>query len=189
MKKLLFVLLALLPGLIASASDAGTNRPSARAVPIALNGVPNLHKVSETLYRSAQPTVVGMQNLKKLGIKTIINVRTFHSDQDELNETGWESVRLHMKTWHMEDEDAIRFLQIATDPACTPVLVHCQHGADRTGGLCAAYRVVVQGWTKEDAIQEMTEGGFGFHTIWFNIPRWIGNLDVDAVREKSHLKK
>ena len=73
MKKLLFVLLALLPGLIASASDAGTNRPSARAVPIALNGVPNLHKVSDTLYRSAQPTVVGMQNLKKLGIKTIIN--------------------------------------------------------------------------------------------------------------------
>ena len=44
-------------------------------------------------------------------------------------------------------------------------------------------------WIKEDAFQEMTEGGFGFHTIWFNIPRWVGNLDVDAVQEKSHLKK
>jgi protein tyrosine/serine phosphatase len=84
----------------------------------------------------------------------------------------------------MEDEDAVRFLLIATDPARTPVLVHCHHGSDRTGGLCAAYRIIVQDWTKKDAIQELTGGGFGFHTLWFNIPRWVENLDVDAVRKE-----
>jgi protein tyrosine/serine phosphatase len=85
----------------------------------------------------------------------------------------------------MEDEDAVRFLQIATDPARTPVLAHCQHGADRTGALSATYRVVVQGWTKEAAVQEMTEGGVGFHSIWFNIPNWVENLNVDAVKKET----
>ena len=126
-------------------TGADTNRPTAWAAPIELEGAPNLCKVSATLYRSAQPTAVGMQNLKKLGIKPVVNLRTFHSDQDELKGTGLASVRFHMKTWHSEDEDALRFLQIATDPERTPVLVHCQHGADRTGELCATYRIVVQG--------------------------------------------
>lgn len=184
MKKICFGILAIHLGWIITATGADTNRPAEWAAPIALEGVPNLYKVSDTLYRSAQPTAIGMQNLEKLGIKTVINVRTFHSDQDELGGTRLEFARLYMKTWHMEDEDAVRFLQIATDPARTPVLLHCQHGADRTGGLCAAYRVVVQGWTKEAAVRELTEGGFGFHAIWSNIPRWVENLDVDAVRKE-----
>lgn len=184
MKNLCLALLALYSGFIASATGTETHRPAAWAAPIQLEGVPNLHKVSDTLYRSAQPTAAGMRNLEKLGIKTVINVRTFHSDRDELKGTGLDPVRLYMKTWHMEDEDAVRFLQIATDPARTPVLVHCEHGADRTGGLSAAYRMVVQGWSKEDAIQEMTKGGFGFHTIWSNIPEWVEHLDADAVKKK-----
>ena len=184
MKKLAFIILAIQLGLIISSSGTETNRPSAWAAPIELEGVPNLHKVSDTLYRSAQPTAVGMQNLKKLGIKTVVNLRTFHSDLDELKGTGLASVRFHMKTWHSEDEDALRFLQIATDPERTPVLVHCQHGADRTGELCATYRIVVQGWTKEAAIQEMTGGGFGFHSIWSNIPSWIKNLDAEKLRKE-----
>jgi protein tyrosine/serine phosphatase len=181
MKKLCLVLLAVLPGFI---FGAGTNRPAEWAAPITLVGVLNLHKVSDTLYRSAQPTAIGMQNLEKLGIKTVINVRTFHADTDELKGTGLESARLYMKTWHMEDKDAVRFLQIATDPARTPVLLHCQHGADRTGALSAAYRIVVQGWTKEAAVQELTKGDFGFHTIWFNIPNWVENLNIDAMKKE-----
>lgn len=40
-----------------------------------------------------------------------------------------------------------------------------RHGSDRTGTMCALYRIAVQGWSKEDAIREMTAGGFGFHRI------------------------
>jgi protein tyrosine/serine phosphatase len=114
-----------------------------------------------------------MQNLKKMGIKTVINLRSFHSDRDELKGTGLAYEHLFMKAWHPEREEAERFLQIVTDPARTPVLVHCQHGADRTGTLCAIYRIAVQDWPKEEAIREMTDGGFGFHEIWSNLPEWI----------------
>ena len=47
--------------------------------------------------------------------------------------------------------------------SCGPFFVHCQHGSDRTGVCIAAYRIVVQGWTKQDAIREMTGGNYGFH--------------------------
>jgi hypothetical protein len=44
----------------------------------------------------------------------------------------------------------------------------------------------VQGWTKEAAVQELTKGDFGFHTIWFNIPNWVENLNIDAMCERTH---
>ncbi|HBO43432.1 MAG TPA: hypothetical protein DD670_05780 [Planctomycetaceae bacterium] len=161
-------------------------RPADWAQPIELEGVPNLHKVSDALYRSAQPTAEGMKNLKeKLGVKTIVNLRSFHSDRDEIGDTGLGYEHIYMKAWHPEEKEIARFLQIVTDPARQPVLVHCQHGADRTGTTCALYRVAVEGWTKEQAVKEMCEGGYGFHEIWTNLPKWIDAIDVDAVKRRA----
>ena len=80
---------------------------------------------------------------------------------------------------------AVAFLQIVADPNRAPLLVHCQHGADRTGLMSALYRVAVQGWTKEEALREMTEGGFGFHKIWKNLPVWLERLDIEAIKKKA----
>ena len=44
-----------------------TARPEKWAVPMTCAGVPNLHKVSDKLYRSAQPSAEGMTNLVALG--------------------------------------------------------------------------------------------------------------------------
>ena len=89
-----------------------------------------------------------------------------------------------MASWHLTDEDAIRFLRMVTDPARQPVLVHCRHGADRTGAMVAVYRIVIEGWTKDDALQEMTRGGYGFHPVWNNIVRYVSDLDADAIRAR-----
>lgn len=172
----------------ASAKDSTSTRPPNWAQPIAASGVPNLHKVSNHLYRSAQPTSEGMQNLKKLGVKTIVNLRSFHSDRDEIGNTGLAYEHIYMKAWHPEEKEAIRFLQIAADTSRTPVLVHCLHGADRTGTMCAIYRIAVQGWSKEEAIEEMTKGGYGFHSIFGNLPKWIRKLDMRKIAEKAGLR-
>jgi protein tyrosine/serine phosphatase len=92
-----------------------------------------------------------------------------------------------MKAWHPEEKEVVRFLRIVNDPKKTPVLVHCMHGADRTGVMCATYRLAVQGWTKEDAIEEMTNGGYGFHSVWSNLIKWVKNLDINELREKAGL--
>jgi protein tyrosine phosphatase (PTP) superfamily phosphohydrolase (DUF442 family) len=130
-----------------------------------------------------------MRNLQGRGIVTIVNLRSFHSDRDEIGNTGLAYEHIYMKAWHPERKEAVRFLHIVTDPKRTPVLVHCQHGADRTGTMIALYRVAVQGWSKDDAIREMTTGGFGFNEIWTNLPDWVRDLDIDALRREAGIKE
>lgn len=187
MKRPLITALCLLLGGMVVAGEPSTNRPASWAQPVNLEGVPNLHQVSTNLYRSAQPTAPGMRNLRQQGIATVVNLRSFNSDQDEIKGTGLGYEHIYMKAWHPEREEVVRFLQIVNDPKRTPVLVHCQHGADRTGTMCAMYRVVVQGWTKEAAMREMTEGGYGYHEVWKNLPRWIAELDVASIRKEAGL--
>jgi len=166
------------------AEEVPPQRPKTWAVPMEMPGAPNLHQVSPDLYRSAQPAAEGMQNLKQKGIKTIVNLRSFNSDRDEIRGTGLAYEHLFMKAWHPERKEVVEFLKIVTDPKRKPVLVHCQHGADRTGTMCAVYRVAVQGWTKQQAINEMVDGGYGFHAVWQNLPEWIDKLDIEAIREE-----
>jgi protein tyrosine phosphatase (PTP) superfamily phosphohydrolase (DUF442 family) len=126
-----------------------------------------------------------MQNLKRMGIETVVNLRSFHSDRDERGDTGLGYEHIYMKAWHPERKEVVRFLQIVTIPKRTPVLVHCLHGADRTGTICALYRITVQGWTKQRAIQEMTESGFNFHAVFDNLPEWIEELDVESIKKDA----
>jgi protein tyrosine phosphatase (PTP) superfamily phosphohydrolase (DUF442 family) len=170
------------------AETSATNRPAHWATPIQIKGAPNLHKVSDTLYRSAQPSAEGIKTLKAMGIETVVDLRSFHSDRDEIEDTGLAYEQIYMKAWHPEEEDAVRFLQIVTNPKRSPVIVHCQHGADRTGTMCVLYRVAVQGWSKEEALKEMTDGGFGFHGIWENLIQWIDGMDIDRIKRKAGIR-
>lgn len=154
---------------------------------IKLEGAKNFRKVSDVLYRSAQPDKEGMKNLKKMGVKTIINLRSFHSDRDEIGDTGLAYEHMYTKTWHIEEKEIVRFLQIVTDPNRTPALVHCMQGVDRTGTMCAVYRIVVEGWDKKEAIAEMK--AIGHNTIWKNLPKLLENLDVEKIRKKAGLDK
>ena len=148
-------------------------KQSSWAKPLNLAGVPNLHRVSSTLYRSAQPSQIGMSHLKEMGIETIINLRAFHSDRKEIGNSGMGYEHIYMKAWHPKEKEVVRFLQIVSNPKRTPALVHCWHGADRTGSMCVMYRVFIQGWSVKQALAEMKKGGFGFHRVWIN----FGTLD------------
>jgi protein tyrosine/serine phosphatase len=177
---LVLSVVTLLP--VSPAAAEGPERPAQWAMPITMAGVGNLHKINEGLYRSAQPTREGMKNLEKLGIKTVINLRVFHSDSDEISGTMLLNDALSVKTWHIEDEDVIRVLRIVRNKENGPFLIHCLHGADRTGVMSAMYRIVVQGWTKEEALREMVDGGYGFHTVWTNIITYVKNADVERIK-------
>jgi protein tyrosine phosphatase (PTP) superfamily phosphohydrolase (DUF442 family) len=129
-----------------------------------------------------------MKNLKMMGIETVVNLRSFHSDRDEIGDTGLGYEHIYMKAWHPEEEEIVRFLQIVTNPKRTPVLVHCLHGADRTGTMSAVYRIAIQGWTKDEAIEEMAEGGFGFHGIFKNLLSWIEELDIEKIKNEAGIR-
>ena len=48
--------------------------------------------------------------------------------------------------------------------------------------MAAMYRVVVQGWSKEDALNEMTLGGFGSSNGFKDGVRYMMKADVDKLR-------
>ena len=61
-------------------------------------------------------------------------------------------------------------------------MLHCQHGADRTGLITALYRILYEGWSKPAAIDEMINGKFGYHAVWEHIPRYIQRVNVEQLR-------
>jgi protein tyrosine/serine phosphatase len=168
----------------AGSSPSPSWRPAHWAQPLERPGVANLHQVEPDLYRGAQPDARGMKSLSEMGVHTVLNLRSLHSDRDEIGELPLRYEHLPTVAWHTSDDDVIRFLRIATDPERRPLFVHCQHGADRTGMMMAIYRIVVQGWSKDDAIQEMTEGGFGYHSLWHNLVSHVQDLDVERIRRE-----
>jgi protein tyrosine/serine phosphatase len=151
-------------------------------------GLANLHQLSEDLYRGAQPDPkeIGLAELRKLGVKTVVNLRSLHGEGDEVAEAGLGYERINFNPLRApDDEEVLSFLKIATDKKRTPVFVHCKHGADRTGTMCAAYRVVVQGWPKTEAVKEMKGGGFNFHEKYYQgYARYIMDMDVEEVKRK-----
>ncbi len=158
-------------------------------------GLPNLHRVSDRLYRGAQPTAEGMKRLHEMGVKTVINLRAFHSDRDEIGDTPLAYAHIRMIAVFPEEDEIVHALRILNDAERAPVFVHCMHGADRTGVVIAMYRIVMEGWTKDAAIDEMIHGGFGHHSIFKNLTTFIRELDVERIKqlleheERPHVSK
>ncbi|OCG26107.1 hypothetical protein A9G11_01655 [Gilliamella sp. wkB108] len=142
----------------------------------------NFHKISSDVFRSEQPSIKQMQYLDKLGFKTVINLRLWHSDQDEINNTGISEVWIKLRAGNITDEKMIEILQ-AIDKSPKPILIHCWHGSDRTGVIVAMYRLVFQNWTKEQAINELMQPKFGHHyNVYPNIVKYIENVDIEKMR-------
>ena len=163
-------------------------RPASWAQPMpGRPGLPNLHRVTDWLYRGAQPEDEGFAELKAMGIKTVVNLRTFHSDRDHCEQNGLDYVHITVQAWEGEDDEVIDFLKVIGDAERRPVFVHCQHGADRTGVMCALYRMAFENWSAHEAIQEMTEGGYGFHEVWQNLIDYVRAVDVDGLKTEARL--
>jgi uncharacterized protein (TIGR01244 family) len=176
---------ALLCGLLTIASALPARADTARnpewATPVTSEH--NLYRVTPTFYRSAKLDAASVAQIEQLGVRTVVNLRAFHADDQLLANTGIRMVRVPINTWHIEDEDVIQALRaIRAAEAEGPVLLHCLHGADRTGLVTAMYRVVFAGWSREQALDELEHGGYGYHAMWRNIPAYLKKVDVDKIR-------
>lgn len=173
-------LVALLNLTLVFADDTAVARPAEWAQPVEVQY--NLFQMSPTLYRSALPDSGAVPLLEKLKVGTVISFLP-GSDASWLTTPGIAQVQLPYRTNHVDDADVIKALRtIQTAEAKGPVLMHCEHGSDRTGLMAAMYRVVVQGWSKEDALNEMTRGGFGDSAHFKDGIRYMMQVDVDKLR-------
>ncbi|MGX9715842.1 dual specificity protein phosphatase family protein [Janthinobacterium lividum] len=179
------VLLTLALGLAAAPAGAQPSPPRHPDWATPLPQVSNLHQVTPVLYRSARLDSADVAQLQALGVKTVISLRSFHSDTQVLEGSGIRAVRIPINTWAIRDRhviDTMRAIRAAGQHG--PVLLHCLHGADRTGMMAAMYRMLYQGWPREKAIDELKNGGYGYHAVWKNIESYLSRVNVDEIRAR-----
>ena len=145
-----------------------------------LPGLPNFFRVSEQLYRGGQLDAAGVAELKKLGIKTVINFSGSESDHQFFRDSGIRLDHLPMSALFPKKRLYRQFLDLFADPANTPVFVHCHYGSDRSGVAVALYRIYIQKWDKEKAIAEMVSGPFGFHRIHWYLKSFVRSFTYPA---------
>lgn len=172
------------PGYETSTPVPQDRRPPSWAQPLTDSKIGNFYKVTDNIYRGDRPTPSDLKDLQKLGIKTLLDLEYFHTDRYAVREskTNFKFLHIRMNPWDIDDEDIVTALDILTDKNNYPIYVHCKHGSDRTGVVIAMYRIVVQGWTKDEALAEMKGGGYGFHLVWENIPEYIQNVDIAKIK-------
>jgi protein tyrosine/serine phosphatase len=163
------LLAAILAGLLLllAAQVAGCRSRSGASIA----GVDNFGVVTDGahgLYRGAQPSEEGIRTLKALGVRTIVDLR----DDADPREREWAAaagiryLRIPSTCHDPRADDLRRFLRVmdgmpveSQPPVEFPVFVHCLAGRDRTGLFVAAYRIVEQHWSNDQAMREMDDYG------------------------------
>jgi protein tyrosine phosphatase (PTP) superfamily phosphohydrolase (DUF442 family) len=147
-----FLLMLALTGVITSAQKVVTPP-----------GIKNFGKVNDKYFRGSQPTRSQVAALKAMGVKTIIDLRKDYVPEARqwASEQGLNYFNLPLLPGRRATkEQTDYFLRLVNDPANAPVYVHCKGGRHRTGAMTAVYRITHDGWTAEQAFEEMKKYDF-----------------------------
>ena len=125
------------------------------------------------LWRGETPTRADAKWLVEHGVRTVISLQldvrpSFESarlDPGVVDSVTYFRVRDFVATQvltHRHLDDHVAEVLAIIQEAPKPVLISCRAGVDRTGVIAAAYRILVDGKSQEEAIKEMD----GFHSPW-----------------------
>lgn len=157
---------------------------------VANQDIVNFHQVDANLYRGGRPAYREDVYLKlaELGVRTIVNLETGEArkEEAEINRVNQDLAEKHLpqiKFVHFpispfpqvfltgvgdEGEHGIRHLFEELQQAPKPLLVHCEHGKDRTGAVVVLYRMRRRELPFDRAYQEALHYRFNEH--------WDGGL-------------
>jgi tyrosine-protein phosphatase SIW14 len=153
--------------LLASPVLARTEKTSSSAsrVDTANLHIDNFGRVNSNYFRGAQPVGRDYADLAAFGVKALINLTSDDVDPAEkgmAEQAGMRYFQIPMTT-HRPPTTAqlAEFLKIVNDPENQPVYVHCVGGRHRTGVMTAVFRMTAEGWTPDQAFQEMKSFRYG----------------------------
>jgi protein tyrosine/serine phosphatase len=123
----------------------------------------NFGQIDDTYFRGAQPKTGDYRDLAAIGVKTVIDL-TRDGREDEaglVKAAGMTFYRIPLTTSEAPSKAAVsQFLAIVHEQANLPVFVHCQGGRHRTGVMTAVYRMTQNGWSADQAYEEMKKFKF-----------------------------
>ncbi len=149
--------------------------------------------VSTTLQRSSQPDERWIKSLSDPTIRehpfrSVVNLRGENGSNSEepiVQRYGMKPLNIRVRDMHAPTrEQIVQFLTFVTDEANQPALVHCKAGQGRTGTFVAAYRMAVEGWSKDDALAEARRFRVNDEQLAFlgELAQHLGDADLAAFR-------
>jgi tyrosine-protein phosphatase SIW14 len=150
-------------------------------------GVPRLGRITSHFYRGGQPDLRGFAELKALGVDLVVNLR---NEADEITRerslVEARGMRYASIPWRGKEDPKPQqiadFLDLLRTNPGTTVFVHCERGAERTGVMVASYRIGVEHWTADQALDEMEV--FGFRGLRFgHLKRFVRELPTLLTRD------
>lgn len=112
----------------------------------------NLHEVAPGVWRAAQPGPRQLRRAKKMGVKTILNLRGKRDDcgsyileREACEKLGLKLVDFPIRSRSPLDRETLHAAVKIFDQIEYPILLHCKSGADRAGFMSTLYQFVKGG--------------------------------------------
>lgn len=120
--------------------------------------------MDQTLWRGAEPSVDGLQELGARGVKLVIDLRESGQDtlreKQEVQQLGMSYVNLPFKALSAPTSEQVKtVLFLLMNRGNNVIFLHCRRGKDRTGTVIACYRIQHDGWKNAKALEEAREFG------------------------------
>ena len=160
----------------------GTGNPESQSSPITDDNaqvaatLPYFHRLDENYMRGSVPAKGGVETLKRLGVKTVVDLRSTYDHTDDIGiaveRSGLKYYWLPTSVWEPPtDARAKEFVSVVEDDSKGPFYVFCTDGLNRVGEMSAIYRVAKSQWTVEQALKEIDD--FGFNPYYYNLRGYV----------------
>ncbi|HXE75644.1 MAG TPA: protein tyrosine phosphatase family protein [Candidatus Xenobia bacterium] len=133
-------------------------------------GIRNFLRLNEQVCTGGQPTLEQLAKLKADGVRGILNLRRptekqtlvpggepipydAAAEEDEARRLGLKYFNIPVDGEAPTDAQVKEFLKVTADQANRPLFIHCS-SANRVGGFWMIRRVLVDGWSVEEAEKE-----------------------------------
>lgn len=158
--------------------------------------LPNFKEVSPGLYRGGHPNTAGIAELKRRGVRTIVDLEVadlieatpgvISQELRDAKAAGITVVRFPMSAFEpalssrFDTQMSAAMAELRRASPTNAVYVHCKHGQDRTGLVVGLHRVENEKVDAKVAYAEMTK--LGFHTFFLGLREYYERrtgVDVD----------
>jgi protein tyrosine/serine phosphatase len=122
----------------------------------------NKHRVSDRLWRSAQPAPHQLARLKAEGVRTIVNLRggrehgSWQLQKDACDRLGLHMAEFVVRSRGAPDRATILKAKTFFERLEYPVVLHCKSGADRAGFVAALFLILHEGRPVAEALRQLS---------------------------------
>ncbi len=122
----------------------------------------NRHRLGANAWRSAQPAPHDIANFKRLGIKTVVNLRgprlsgSYWLEEDACERHGIKLENFQVRSRAAPSLEELYGARDLFGRVEYPMLMHCKSGADRAGLMSVLYMHLVEGLRIETALDQLS---------------------------------